>query len=58
MTKDPELKEIQKEKLTEVMKKKFEYQQKAIELYGIKIKEGDSRTVQQIMSQAYLDFFT
>jgi len=55
---DPAKQEEQREKFMAVTKMKPEYQKKALELYGFKIKDGDRRPADLILREAYLEFYT
>lgn len=41
-----------------VMKKRPEFQQKAMDLYDVKMKDGDDRTPEIVLREAYLDFYS
>jgi parvulin-like peptidyl-prolyl isomerase len=51
-------KEKHKELFTKIANEKPEYQKQALALFEIKQKEGDLRTVDLMMREIYLDYFT
>jgi len=55
---DPMVQKEQQEKFMEVMKKRPEFQKKAMELNGIKLQDGDQRPAELAMREAYLDFYS
>jgi hypothetical protein len=57
-TRNPEVQRKQQQMFEQVMKRRPEFQQKAFELYGCKKQAGDSRSLEFLMRQAYLDFYS
>ena len=55
---DPERQEEMNKKLMAVIKQRPEYQKKAMDLYEIKLVDGEKRSGDLIMREAYLDFYT
>ena len=57
-TTDPEHQKQQQDKFIEIMKRRPEFQEKAMALYGVKTKAGESRKNELIMRECYLDFYS
>lgn len=57
-SKDEETKEAHRKKFEEIVGRKPEFQKKAMELYGVKLRDGDTRSVDLVMREVYLDFYT
>ena len=55
---DPAAQEELRAKFYEIKNKKPEYQKQCLELYKIKQKEGDTRSIDLMMRDCYLDFYT
>ena len=57
-TTDVEIQKKQQDEFVEIMKRKPEFQEQALKLYGVILKPGEKRKLELIMRETYLDFYS
>lgn len=57
-TTDVEIQKKQQDQFVDIMKRRPEFQEKAMKLYDVKKNPGDQRKIELIMRETYLDFYS